>query len=108
MNERQAQHIRSTYNSTPSLRQDQEDLIRSVYSGGRLRGKPLSSCPDRQIYRVADRLYSKAHTFDMPMDDSRQTSAVDAARKHWHEQLRSMFPGEDVPLSELEERILHD
>ena len=44
----------------------------------------------------------------MPMDDSRQTSAVDAARKHWHEQLRSMFPGEDVPLSELEERILHD
>lgn len=61
MNRYQAQWIQNHYQGVPSLRPDQEDLIRYVYPAGKVRGgKPLPECKDDQVYRVAERLYRKA------------------------------------------------
>lgn len=64
MNRSQAEWIQEHYQGVPSLRPDQEDLIRYVYPGRTFQRRPWAECSDAQVYRVAERLYLKAAQFD--------------------------------------------
>lgn len=101
MNSYQAQWIQDHYRGAPSLRPDQEDLIRYVYPAGKVRGgKPLAQCKDRQVYRFAERLYRKALELNgqpVPPPRPRQptydpdTFSLAQVQQDWTNRLYEMF-----------------
>ena len=84
MNPHTAIEIWRTYRSFPVLPSDQERLIAQIYD--HLQGKPLAACPDRQINRVAQRLYTEAYSLFKGLPEER---AIDHNLHLWEEARQS-------------------